>query len=122
MPAKNAPEKIVIDSELHDPAELRAALEAKVGDKVSFSTEPSGSTFRTDPTILVALITAGSVILAALIKAVGALPARRPRVIRVETSGGHYVDVPADADEVAITAALGGLGPQPVVRIVLRQL
>jgi hypothetical protein len=115
-------QKVTLESELHEPQELQQALKRALGADVTLSTERSPSAFRVDPTVLVALIQAGSAVLVPLITAMVSLATRKKsHVVRVEAADGSHVDIPTTADGAAVEAALAHVGRSNVVRVTLRE-
>lgn len=105
--------EVVIESELHDTQQLRAALSAK---QIPLSDQPSASGYRMDPTVLAAIVTGGAAIIAAIVQVLAALPAVRKRTIRIETADGEWVEI-TPGDAATIEARVAGL---TVVRISVR--
>lgn len=120
-----APQTIVLESDAHAPAELEAALRGQLAaTDVQLEIRPSDSPFRVDPTILVALISAGASALAALITGAFALAAREktPSGVRIETEDGLVVELPGTTRPEGIAEIVGRVRGRAVRRIRIEEL
>jgi hypothetical protein len=95
---------IVIESELHTPAELQAAIAraatAAAGATLSLDAAQSGaSAFRTiEPGVAAASITGGAAVVAALIEALGKNGRRSDAaIVRVEAVSGELIEFSTSA-------------------------
>jgi len=116
-------QRVAIESELHEPEDLRSALERTLGASVTLTVERSESPFRVDPTVLIALIQGGATALAAVISAIATIVAKqdKTRIVLVQAEDGTTVEVPARSDDASVRTALALLGDRRVVRITLRE-
>jgi hypothetical protein len=113
------PFEIIIESELHSPAELKEAL--TLDPTVTATKELPESSFRMDPTVLVALIGGSAQVLGAVIAAVAALPAKKkpgsPPKARIWLSDGRSVEVPADLAPERVKSLVALLENKDAARI-----
>ncbi len=112
---------IPIESDLHSARELAQFFEASGAPPAgaSFELRESSSPLRMDPTVLVALISGGFSVVAALVT--GLLPllqeARRPSVIRIEDRDGNAVEVPADTPPDRLPEIVAAARGRHIVRL-----
>jgi hypothetical protein len=102
--------RISIESDFSQVRELATQLQSAVPSGVaSFEIERQESEFRLEPTVLVALITAGGTVLSALITGLLTTSKGRKSNVVIETANGTKVELPGDSTPEQIQQALRGL-------------